>query len=353
VGQRQKSVPDEPYEPAQAVGVMPPIETAAEEDHLAYMAERYRIEGESTEWLCGWNAEVADSCGRRDDARFWLFLRAFVEEFTKDPIFDEKVFTNPLQARSQLATPLNMSPRGHAAKPLDSPKPIPLERLDDTLDDVEELATSSSSSSGSSTGSSETEGDRSNVPQRSRFLAFAPLDNRRLSESLTISSRRSSIAAALPNGLGSARATPKTLFAQAVGQASARSRQRSGSSASNGNSDWPDPYGVSAGTPGSNRMTSSRLLNDYPDPYGIAAKSDSSRATPNASKKASPQLLANKNVVVPPRDSISAATVEVKEENYGNEEWEAYKRQRAETVLQWWRCYVDDVSEDPDTRSGS
>lgn len=307
------------------------------------MADRYRIEGETTEWLCGWNAEVADSCGRRDDARFWLFLRAFVEEFTKDPVFDEKVFTNPLQARSQLGTPLMMSPRGHA-KALDSPKPIPLERLVDTLDDVEELMTSSSSSSGSSSGSSETDDGKSHTPQRSRFIAFAPLDNRRLSESLTISSRQSSVATALPPASGSARATPKTLFAQVVGQANARSKQRSGSSASNGNSDWPDPYGVSAGTPGSNRMTSSRLLNDYPDPYGVTTRSESSRASPATSKKASPQITANKNVPVPPRDSIGGPAVDGKDESYDSEEWAAYKRQRAGTVLEWWRCYVDDVS---------
>lgn len=362
VGQRQKAISDDPYHPLQAVGLMPPIEVAAEEDHFGYIAERYKLQGSTPEEICLWNGEVAASCGREDDARFWLFLRLFIEEFRLKPsLFDDGIF-DPNNNVS-LPTPQNMSPRGITPlRPLASPKPIPLERLDDSIDEVEELASSSSSSRSSSPSSSasSSETDRLGTAHKSRFMAFAPPDTRRLSETLTAASRHSSIATVTPFSPGGnttspqpARATPRTLFAQTLDQV--KKKKDSGSSGSIGASDYPDPYGVTAMTPPASRLASSRILSEYPDPYGVStARSGSSRASPAASKKPSPQIRPDRSMVLPPKDSLglpntmsSARDAErdrEREAEFDAKAWEGYKRQRAERILQWWHLYINDVS---------
>jgi len=77
---------------------MPPIDPA-NESHLDFVAHGYRLEGHTPEYLCCWNAEVAESCGRFEDARFWAFLRLYIEEFSErveDP--DGLLFTNPFDS---------------------------------------------------------------------------------------------------------------------------------------------------------------------------------------------------------------------------------------------------------------
>lgn len=362
VGQRQKGISDEAYYPTQAVGIMPPIEVAAEEDHLGYIAERYKLEGAPAEELCLWNGEVAATCGRDDDARFWIFLRLFIEEFSAKPsLFDDNVFDHV--AHGPLPTPQNLSPKGITPfKPLLSPRPIPLERLDDSIDEIEELVSSTSSSRSSSPSSScsSSETDRAGPTHKSRFIAFAPMDNRRLSESLTAASRHSSVATVIPSSLSNttsphtARATPRTLLAQTMDQAN-KGGHDSGSSLSNGMNDYPDPYGVSNTTPPANRMASSKLLNDYPDPYGYTAtKSSSSRQSPATSKKPSPHIRPDRSVILPPKDSLGlpvALTLDrekekekERENDFDAKAWEGYRLQRAERILQWWHLYINDVS---------
>ena len=348
VGQKQKGISDDPYEPLQAVGVMPPIDPI-DESHLDFVAHGYKLEGDAPEKLCWWNSEVAESCGKLDDARFWSFLRLYIEEFTEhSPEHQAQMFTNPFSSKSNPNTTTNMSPRGPTQSISETPKPIPLERLDENLD-VEELTLSSSSSSTSSCSSDDsTDKPVSTAPHRSRFLAFAPLDNRRLSESINAASLQSSVTVIPPNN-SSARATPRTLLAQVVGQSGGRGKQRSGSSNSNSNSnsvgysDYPDPYGVVPGTPPS-RMTASRILAN-PTEKGFTSISTSSKASPIASKRPSPHINANSNNVQPPRTSIGDPTLDPSREGgYIETEWSKYKRQRADTVLEWWRCYVNDVS---------
>lgn len=326
---------------------MPPIDPA-NESHLDFVAHGYRLEGHTPEYLCWWNAEVAESCGRLEDARFWSFLRLYIEEFSErfeDP--DGLMFTNPFASKSNPATTANLSPRGSAQMISQTPKPIPLKRLDENLD-VEDLDLSASSSSASSCSSDDdsTDKETTSAPHRSRFLAFAPPDNRRLSESLTITSIQSPALTAIPAGNNSVRTTPRTLFAQVIGQSGARTKQRSGSSTSNshGYSDYPDPYGVVPGTPPSNRMSASRIL-VRPGEKNFTSLSGSSKASPNASKRPSPHINANSNLAAPPRASIGdAASEQTRQTEYIDSEWSKYKRQRAETVLEWWRCYVNDVS---------
>jgi hypothetical protein len=52
-----KSIAEPPYEPLQAIGVVP----LSTDDQLefAYMAHHYKIEGETPANLCRWNAEVS------------------------------------------------------------------------------------------------------------------------------------------------------------------------------------------------------------------------------------------------------------------------------------------------------
>jgi len=349
VGQKQKSVSDDPYEPQQAVGVMPPIDPA-DESHFDLIAHGYRLEGESPETLCWWNAEVAESCGRLDDSRFWAFLRLYIEEFAQTRANDEsQIFTNPFASKTNPTTTTTTSPRGHTLNMSATPKSIPLKRLEQNLD-VEELTLSSSSSSASSCSSDSDSTDRetTTAPNRSRFLAFAPPDNRRLSESVMASSMISSTLTAIPAGQTSARTTPRTLFAQVIGPAGVRAKPRTNSSNSNSNSngysDYPDPYGVVPGTPPSNRMSVSRIIT-RPTEKGHASLSTSSKASPVASKRPSPQVNANRNVAAPPRVSLGdASMIPNSDGEYVDEDWVRYKNQRAETVLEWWKCYVNDVS---------
>ena len=309
VGQKQKGIHDDPYQPLQAVGVMPPIEIAAEEDHLGYIADHYRLQGDSPERLCAWNSQIAAYCGRMDDARFWTFLRLFAEEFAA-----------PTHVRLDGA--IRDSPRGATIPIPTVPKAIHLERLDDALD-VEELLSSSSSSS-----SSGSDTDRPPTVQKSRFIAFAPVDTRRINETQM---SRASVASSHP---ASIRATPRALLAQAV---SASRTQPSGSSHSNGYSDYPDPYGV---VPTQGRSSRDH---DYSGTY-IAHKSDSSRQSPNTSTKPSPVINPVKGLTAPPKESIGPAVGEPsRESEYDKASWELYTKQRAETVLKWWRCYIDDV----------
>ena len=55
IGRRSKGISDPPYEPLQAIGIVPFPEDVA----FAYMAYHYRLEGDTSENLCKWNSEVS------------------------------------------------------------------------------------------------------------------------------------------------------------------------------------------------------------------------------------------------------------------------------------------------------
>jgi hypothetical protein len=402
VGKKPKSVADPPYEPLQAIGSVPLPEADSEE--FSYLAQHYRLDGDAPENLCQWNREVrrsqvavpmrqrlmrmqvAEMCGRHDDARLWSFLGVLVEEFAPSSDhreFNEAIFSEPPKPTSQVPTPPDLSPRGDSAEFSLSPDrssptrpifngrtaaiPIALERGDDHLFDtssdmVEDLldeTPSASSSSGSAT------------PQKSRFRAFLPPDARRISEARTSVSTvvppntRNHSGAALPR---SDSTTPRTSGSSSDEQTRRASDKLSSSmimtSTAKGLYDWPDPYGIAPSTSGSSRASSSAS----PLPW----KAEERPITMTTTQPAQPAALANGGIstsvngggpasgmiaksILAPRGSeesarkISGGGPPVQAPFKGKVDLEAeavkrYRQRRCQLLLDWWQSYVEEVS---------
>ncbi|KAK8849751.1 hypothetical protein IAR55_005086 [Kwoniella newhampshirensis] len=330
VGRQPSSVSDPPYEPQQSTGVLPFPDT--DEAEFAYLAKWYKLEGDAPEQLCQWNRDIAQWCGRDDDARLWALLKVLIEEFAPSTDgFNEDVFSQPLPSTAQMPSPLGMSPTAGAESPVShqttkrgsydrAPAPIPLERVDQALfdmstDAVEDLSSTTSSSSHSARSYSDSESDEEDTtPPRSRFLAFAPVDVlvKRPNEG-----RHPSIATI----------TPQTISGRTARERGSSSDSSDGSPPGNSevkpsNTERPSTSGNVGGTGGAggaisaatskksslSKMTASRVLaaSDFPDPYGIipeyagSSSRTSNRSSPmstvlNQSTRASPLPLTSIN----------------------------------------------------------
>ena len=387
IGRKAKAISDPAYEPLQAAGIM----SAFEEDRAAfdYMAQQYKLEGEAPEVLCQWNREVAQICGREDDARLWSFLKVLIEEFspsTDGQGFNEEIFSQAITQSTQVPTPPNASPRGASPKlpnisstaltatPRTMPvAPIILQRIGDpadTSDAVVEDTSESESQSGSSSDSPAT--------IRSSFMTFAPPGTPGASPSASrdrprVTAPPPSAITSPPNRDPSGR-VPRSLLAQAVNRSSRHADYDSSSS---------DEEAASKAVDEARGQSIARILNDYPDPYGILpevpSRQSDSRASPtfgptrpvsphhaggqrySSNQRSSVQSSQNTSESKRPSLDMVAASAKVSLEKikdlkvmlpgvrsknaaHEGEMWDRYREKRCAALLEWWRTYVDDVS---------
>jgi hypothetical protein len=261
---------------------------------------------------------------------------------THDTDFNENVFgeakkTNeipPSQPHSPTAGPSRLVRSPDSSE---SPARIPLERVDiaaDDNDDVEELMSASSSASGSITPSA----------TRTRFITFAPTD--------TQADLRASISTVVP-----------THSRETSRQLRPRHYRRRGSSEED--EAYPDPYGISHDRSRQPSANTSR---------------SSARSSPHIAPNSRVSVIRGSPVILPSRDSrdftasgsgtgsgrpslagsqrpslADSARPSGKKDKSGlvptTRGWmdpialAEYKKVRGEPILQWWRSYVDDVSQ--------
>ena len=213
-----------------------------------------------------------------------------------------------------------------ASPHIDTPSPIPLDRVDEAIldaDAVEELLTASESSSRSASASM--------TP--SRITAFLPPNSQRISET---QSRKASTATITSP---STRGTPRSVSAESRNVAEDPSRDARPAS----------PL---------DRTTGSRFLNDWPDPYGIAPETSAARppSVPaqsaskslNASPLLKPAIGSDSGIRLVSRSPALGAqplkTVMSKAGRVEPEVWTAYRKARSTPLLQWWQTYIDNVS---------
>ena len=282
-----------------------------------------------------------------------------------------------------------------------SPSPISLERIDDSLGDIEELLATSSASSTSSMTQGVGRGPKS------RFQTFAPYSHKQLAEITNTaafapaasSSKHSSPNVKSPPMVSSGKGTPRPLLAQALGKTESGRRPSLQHSSHNSTEveelDYPDPYGVlpfadvpkmaessvfgrassSSGSTARGSLATSRILNASPEPSTSAAptpkaahpiagmttigdipKRSSGKTSPGMSLRPSPTTVPvrvdspMKRVQLPPPTKPDTPpddppwTGLSKEDEFGREVWAAYRRQRTAPLLAWWQAYVEDVS---------
>ena len=314
--------------------------------------------------------------GRTDDARCWSLLQQYIEDVapTPDSQFSENVFDKSTKTRQQsdsaLHSPtagpseLTKSPIANESASTFSPEVIPLERLgvhDDSNDDVEELVSDSSSLSGSGSGSI-TPG-----VNRTRFITFAPHGTER-------TDLRASTSTAVPK-----HSNPQSHPPSRERSRQLRPKGHRHHSSSEEDDAYPDPYGISihdrrsrqssANTSrssarsspniapnhrvstikGSPVMLPSRATRDRESISGPGQSSGSGTGSGRQSVSGStrPSLAGST------RPSLVGGSGNGKRDKSGlvptSRGWmdpaalERYKQERGETVLQWWRSYVDDV----------
>lgn len=385
IGRKTKAISDPAYEPLQAAGIM----SAFEEDRAAfdYMAQQYKLEGMAPEVLCQWNREVAQICGREDDARLWSFLKVLIEEFSPSADgqgFNEEIFSQAITQGTHVPTPPNASPRGPSptlpnvtsttlpATPRAVPvAPIVLQRIDDRdggAVTVIEEDSGSESDSGSTSGPPPV--------ARSSFMTFAPpgtpgASPRASKDKPRVSAPPPSAVTSPPNRDPSGR-VPRSLLAQAVNRSSRQADYDSDSS---------DEDTTSKAIDDARGQSIARILNDYPDPYGILpevpSRQSDSRASPpfgptrpdsplhtggqryNSNQRSSLQSSQNTSESKRPSLDMVAASAKVSLEKikdlkimlpgsrsknaaHEGEMWDRYREKRCHALLEWWDTYVDD-----------
>jgi hypothetical protein len=407
VGRKLKGVADPPFEPLQAAGSVPILDTDTEE--FVYLAHHYRLDGDTPENLCQWNREVgsstnvrqiprlimqvADLCGRHDDARVWSFLRMLIVEFAPSAdhkAFNEGIFSRPIESADRLPTPPNLSPLGESpdmSTPASGPAqsslpnvcdtllPIALHRgndhlLDSSGDLVEQLL------DGTPSGSPPSPYSGSATPQTGRFKAFLPPDTKRISEA------RTSISTTVPHDTRNhtSKASGQIIQRGSSGSSDEQDRKPNKNKLSNSmimtNTakalyEWPDPYGIAPGlSTGSSSRASS---NSSPLPWKLEGRAAAaSRASPlvnqvplistpsqggagttgaaadNASATGGrAQVMPRGSGGSGKRDSLTqsiTAPVKGREGALDGDRWEKYRERRCRPLLDWWRSYADDVS---------
>ncbi|WWC65935.1 uncharacterized protein I303_108557 [Kwoniella dejecticola CBS 10117] len=383
------SISDPPYEPLQTIGFLPVPDT--DESEFAYLANWYKIEGDSPERLCRWNGDVAVSCGRDDDARLWNFLKDLIEEFDPSPEltgeagFREDIFSGTLDSTARLPTPPNLSPRHDSPDPnpklnvpYPSPTPIPLTRVDSAFFHTEDELSGSSSSTSSDNSYSDSESEDEHK-SRSRFMAFAPpeilspdLNSRKDSGGTVIVPRSTSNAiknmkftstattgTSTPRSRSSSSGSPpppgeKGSLSTSTSKKSSLSKMTS--SRIMAMSDWPDPYGIqaipdysntpttTANTPALNSVSrtsptpldSSRVIRSSPLPFSSLRKG----STPDEHSRKNSKDTNNQSISV--TKTPITTVIKADEDKFSEHDWAEYKKRRLEALKGWWAGCVDD-----------
>ncbi|OCF77880.1 hypothetical protein I204_01883 [Kwoniella mangroviensis CBS 8886] len=313
LGRPTPSISDLAYEPLQTLGFLPLPDT--DEVEFAYLANWYKLEGDTPENLCQWNGNVALSCGREDNARLWAFLETLIEEFDPSPIsqgevgFKEDVFSGTIDGTARLSTPPTFSPTHGSPNhnvPYPSPTAVPLTRLGASFldEDEEDLSEPSESSSSTKDSYSDSDSEEESHHPKSRFLAFAPPEfiTRRLSDALSGGStgrRESNATVILSNSRSVSVSNPLSAMKMTKGGTAATSRSSSGSPPPTEKEKESSTMSTSTSKKSSlSKMTSSRIMamSDYPDPYGIQGEFNFSGSTTTATiSRTSPTPNTNNN----------------------------------------------------------
>ncbi|KAK4687450.1 SEA/GATOR complex protein SEA2/WDR24, partial [Tremellales sp. Uapishka_1] len=303
VGWKSKNIQDDAYEPLQAVGVLPLADS--DEEEFAYIANHYRLDGDSPEHLCEWNREIAEICGRDDDARLWMFLKSLIEECN--------ILPDKRQPKDELSQLFDLAPSALAGSP-ELVTAIPLKRIEiqrkaSTVYEDDDYSTSPSSSSSLSSSTS---------PVKSRFLSFLLPDTTPPTPQSTLPVKDLSQSAIVSS---------KSLL---------RSLAKKKSTESSDEEMTDDP--------------------DYPDPYGILpeiqeenSKPATNASTNNTSNRSSPipklgdndKLSRNSPMHLNGRNSPNKLTKSVFAE-LDAKDWEGYRKERGRYLLEWWNGYVED-----------
>lgn len=300
-----------------------------------YMANHYKLEGDSPLLLCRWNREVAAVCGRTDEAQAWDLLHGLIDEFAPvKALFNEGIFSQPVDGftPAQPTSPTGAPDRNH---PPDYETGIPIPPAEEDI-----VANENQSEDSLSSMSSLDEDDASIVPQpKARFLSFVP-------------------------------PTPEVVRPSALRNVSVSAMARGGSSG--GGSRNPLQKRLTIETPRDDTPTPVADM-DYPDPYGIAAALESlsgglgqveplgrgritSRSTPHSTRPPSPTRLGKSSGSKPPsmpgsqRPSIDqtkeriqpGALTRLSHSAYTTEQWDSYRTQRCAGLLDWWQAFITD-----------
>ncbi|WVQ84512.1 hypothetical protein IAT38_006666 [Cryptococcus sp. DSM 104549] len=388
VGRQPGQISDPPYYPLQTIGFLPLPDTS--EDTFAFLANQYRVEGLAPASLCAWNRDVANWCGREDDARLWGFAKVLIEEFAPElageGTFRQDVFAHQKEEGKESHTPREVSPTGSpgaapaARLPNGSDSPtarriltssplalsIPLRRL--SLSDESQSEDEDSSSGNSSSGSSSYTDDDSHAAAahpRSKFVSFAEPDAPHPRD------RRGSVSS--------------------IGSPLADKREPSMSSGWDKETGGSGSTGAGGATGGKKSsltkmtMTNSRQqlasASDWPDPYGIVPEPTPAGGTSRASTRSSPIPTMGRSARGSPRGSglglglaagVRGSDGEVglglgngvaghgslglggavggagrgeemrgKEERFEKREWEEYRKRRIRGLMSWWEGCID------------
>jgi len=336
-------VGDSAYEPQQSLGVVPLPDN--DEAEFEYLAMHYRLEGDTPTNLCRWNREVAEICGRLDEARIWDHLQGLMEEFAviADGMFNEAVFSQATTTPAPVARV--PSPRGDEGQisppmPYGGPHGILLDRAESLVADSEDEPDSASDSCSLHSSDSSSCGPQT-PPKKSRFKSFMPPSIPHPSSMRTASQSRAESTSAATYTRSSYIGRPKRL--QVI----------------------EAPTTEETPTPVADM--------DYPDPYGIAAALEAvapqgsrggltSRSTPHSTRPPTPAMLDRKVLIGSAhgspsgsqRPSVVAATKDARlqpatitrraQDSFHSDEWDKYRNARCKVFLDWWKSYIDDVS---------
>lgn len=305
----------------------------ADDAEFEYMANHYKLEGDSPLQLCRWNREVASLCGRTDEAQAWDLLHGLIDEFAPvKALFNEGIFSQPTDGftPAQPTSPTGAPDRNHSP---DYEAGIPIAPAEEDI-----VARENGSEESMSSRSSFEEDDASVAPQpKARFLSFNPPEI-------------------------------ETVRPSAIRNVS--SMVRGGSSG--GGSRNPLQKRLTIETPRDDTPTPVADM-DYPDPYGIAAALDAwssglgsveplgrgritSRSTPHSTRPPSPTRLAKAGGSKPPsnlgsqRPSIDQTKERIQpgqltrlsHSAYTPEQWDNYRTQRCAGLLDWWQAFITD-----------
>jgi hypothetical protein len=303
--------------------------------------------------------------GRTDDARCWSLLRQYIEDIapTPDTQFLENIFNQPTKTTKQEPDSAIQSPKAGPSEltksPIStttfSPKAIPLERIglhvDDPNDDVEELLSDSISSASGS-------GSITPSINRTRFITFAPHTDIDL---------RASVSTATPSN-------PQSHAPSRERSRQLRPRGHRRHSSSEEDDAYPDPYGISihdrrsrqssANTSrssarsspniaphhrvstmkGSPVMLPSRMSREITQGQSSGSGSGSTRQSLAGSARPSLAGSTRPSLMAPNGKREKSGLIPTSRGWMDPIALDRYKKERGESILQWWRSYVDDVS---------
>lgn len=313
------------------------------------------------------DVQIATMCGRVDDARCWSLVRQLIQDVSPPAGdgFADNVFNQSSTEGAAIKSP-PPSPRGRSASftkspqtvlqanSLPSPRPIQLERAvlseDSASEAAEELL---SEASASSTSVAET----SPRGRKTRFLSFVPPGT----ES--------------PAAKQDLQASTSTLMATSSAKQNTQDRSnrlrphfaRRHSSFSDDDA-YPDPYGIShvernrqssTHSARSSNKTSPSLMPDKrvstmrASPIVLPNKMSQDQGSASGSGSNRPSLAGSARPSL--AGSARPSAFGVKKDKSGlvptSQGWmdpdalDRYRDDRSEPILQWWRSYVDDVSD--------